>query len=121
MARIVVVEDEHDLRDIISEELEDAGHKVITARNGEEGLEAIRAHKPDIILADINMPKMNGFQMRKKLTDLDPELGKRPFMFVSAFAEKSDIADGLLLGADHYVTKPIDFGILHAWVANLTR
>lgn len=121
MAKIVVVEDERDLAEIIVEELSDFGHEVHTARNGVEGIEAIRKHRPQIVLADINMPQMNGFQMRQKLVETEPELAKRPFVFVSAFAEKSDIADGLILGADHYVTKPIDFDALHAWVRTLTR
>lgn len=94
---------------------------MATATNGSEGLEAIRRQHPDIVLADINMPKMNGYEMRQRLMDSNPDLAKKPFIFVSAFAEKCDVADGLLLGADHYITKPIDFDALRAWVSSLTR
>ena len=121
MANIVVVEDEAALREIIVEELEDLGHTVHPASDGEQGLAAIRQHRPDIVLADINMPRMNGYQMRKRLMTEEPELAKRPFIYVSALAEKSDIADGLILGADHYATKPIDFGKLDGWITSLTK
>jgi CheY-like chemotaxis protein len=121
MAKIVVVEDEPDLREILVDELSDLGHEVHTASNGVEGLSAIQTTRPELILADINMPKMNGYEMRQRLMDSDPELAKRPFIFVSAYADKSDIADGLMLGADHYVTKPIDFAALHGWIQSLLR
>ena len=119
MAVILVVEDEPDLREILVDELEDSGHEVHTAANGVEGLDSIHSVRPELILADINMPKMSGFEMRQRLMDSDPELARRPFVFVSAYADKSDIADGLSLGADHYLTKPIDFAALHKWIAEL--
>jgi DNA-binding response OmpR family regulator len=67
------------------------------------------------------MPKMNGFQMRTVLRDRHPDLAKIPFVFVSAFADKNDVADGLVVGADHYITKPIDFNMLNGWIKTLTR
>lgn len=120
MARIVIVEDEHDLREAIQEDLEDAGHVVFPAADGAAGIDAIIAEKPDLILADINMPVMNGFEMKARLHKIDPEAAAKPFIFVSAFADMSDIADGLMQGADHYITKPIDFDALHAWVRRFT-
>ena len=119
MAKIVVVEDEKDLREMIAEELVEEGHEVMTASDGSQGIEQIRRFRPDIVLADINMPHMNGFEMRKALMQRNPELAKKPFIFVSALSENSNIAEGLHLGADHYVTKPIDFDSLHIWVKNL--
>lgn len=121
MARIVVVEDETELRELIVEEMTDFGHEVHAACNGAEGLRAIEARNPDIVLADINMPVMNGYQMRSQLKDKRPDLARKPFIFVSAYADKADIADGMLLGADHYVTKPIDFDLLGAWIADLCK
>ena len=119
MALIVVVEDEAALQELIVDEMVDCGHEVHAASNGEEGLALIARIRPDVILADINMPKMNGYQMRSALVENHPSLSKTPFIFVSAYADKSDIADGLMLGADHYITKPIDFDVLHAWVEDL--
>ncbi|MEL6475749.1 MAG: response regulator [Pseudomonadota bacterium] len=121
MANIVVVEDEKDLRELIVEELVDQGHDVHEASNGAEGLALIARISPDIVLADINMPRMNGYEMRSQLVSNHPELAKRPFIFVSAYSEKSDIADGMILGASHYITKPIDFDALSGWVKSLTQ
>ena len=120
MARIALIEDEVDLMDLIREELEDNRHEVETAMNGEAGLQLIRRIRPDIILADINMPKMNGFQLRNELQNNHPDLAEIPFIFVSAFADSNDIADGLIIGASHYITKPIDFDELQGWIMNLT-
>ena len=121
MATILVVEDEAELREMIVEEMQDLGHEVLSRPNGAEGLKAIEAKQPDIVLADINMPIMNGYQMRSRLNDARPDLARKPFIFISAYADKADIADGLLLGADHYVTKPIDFDLLGAWVSDLCK
>ena len=120
MPSIALIEDEADLRDLIREELEFSGFKVQTASNGTEGLDLIRKLKPDLILSDINMPGMNGFQMRKNLQKDNPELAETPFIFLSAFADQSDISDGLVAGADHYITKPIDFDELISWTRKLT-
>jgi len=119
MANLLVVEDDEDLRDLLVTELEDMGHKVVTACNGEEGLRRASAQPPDLILSDINMPKMNGYQFRRQLTNSHPHLGKLPFIFVSAYADDTDIADGLITGASHYVTKPIDFRALEGWIKTL--
>jgi DNA-binding response OmpR family regulator len=116
-----LIEDEIDLLDLMREELEDNRHEVETAMNGEAGLQLIRRLRPDIILADINMPKMNGFQLRHELQKSDPDLADIPFIFVSAFADSNDIADGLIVGASHYITKPIDFEELQGWIVNLTN
>ncbi|MCI4662970.1 MAG: response regulator [Neomegalonema sp.] len=116
MSRIFVIEDEMELREMIAEELEDEGHDVSTASNGQDALDKVRIVHPDVILADINMPKMNGFQLKRQIAQSGETWAKVPFVFVSAFADKSDIADGMMVGADHYVTKPIDFPALHAWL-----
>lgn len=121
MPRVALVEDEADLRELIQEELEDAGFQVETAADGIEGVDLISRTLPDLILSDINMPGMNGFQMRRKLQEVDERFAQTPFIFISAFADQTDIADGLVVGADHYITKPIDFDALIAWARKLTR
>ena len=108
MSTVVVIEDEPDLRRLIVEELVDHGHKVIEAANGEQGLAAILAHKPRYVCCDINMPVMNGFALRQALHGMAPGLTDMTFIFITARADKRDIADGLMLGADHYLTKPIN-------------
>lgn len=109
MATVVIVEDEPALQAMIAEELEDLGHTVHRASDGAAGLDLIRRVKPTIICCDINMPKMSGLEMKEKLR-ADPSVSTDiMFIFISANASKNDIADGLMLGADHYFTKPIDF------------
>jgi CheY-like chemotaxis protein len=120
MAKIVVVEDEADLREILVAELEDMGHTIAEAADGDQGLKMILAVKPDLILADINMPQVNGYQLRQRLQRQHPDYAKIPFVFVSAFADEQDIADGLMVGADHYITKPINYDLLEGWIGNLT-
>jgi DNA-binding response OmpR family regulator len=109
MAKIVVVEDEAALRSMIVEELEDLGHEVHSAPDGEAGLALIGEVQPKIICCDINMPKMNGFQLKATLQEQSVVGDDTVFIFISANSSKNDIADGLMLGADHYFTKPIDF------------
>ena len=119
MARILVVEDEPSLQELIVEEVEDMGHQVFLASNGEEAIRQAATHDPQVILSDINMPKMNGYQFRRELAKSHADLARRPFIFVSAYGDESDIADGLIVGADHYVTKPIDFDHLRGLIAGL--
>lgn len=121
MAKILVIEDEPELRELITSEMEFAGHRAIEAADGEQGLQKILNEAPDLILADINMPKMNGHQLRGCLQKHHPKHAKIPFLFVSALADQIDIADGRVIGVDHYVTKPINFDQLHGWIHDLTR
>lgn len=116
MAKIVVVEDEADLREILVEELSEMGHDITEAVNGEEGLKVILHESPDLILADINMPKLDGRELRKLLVKEHPNHAAIPFCFMSAFADRQDIKEGMGTGATHYFTKPIDYGELEDWI-----
>ena len=118
MAKIVVVEDEADLREILVEELTDMGHEIAEANDGEEGLQVILQQSPDLILADINMPKLDGRELRKLLVQEHPDHAAIPFCFMSAFADRQDVQDGLSTGATHYFTKPLDYGELEDWIAD---
>lgn len=118
MAKIVVVEDEADLREILVEELTDLGHEIEIAVNGEEGLEVILEHTPDLILADINMPKLDGRELRRLLVKEHPEHAAIPFCFMSAFADQQDIKEGMGTGATHYFTKPLDYDQLENWITD---
>ncbi len=118
---ILCVEDEADIRGDIVEELRDAGYATVEAANGREGMEAIARHKPDLVLCDITMPEMNGYEMLTALRDDHPEFADLPFVFLSALADRKDILSGRQLGADDYVTKPIDFEMLMATVGSQVR
>ncbi len=108
MAKIIVIEDEPDLRQLIVDELEDAGHKTLEAGDGAIGLETILAENPDVIISDIGMPNMDGFELKERLQTL-PNHSPTPFLFLSALAFQQAMEKGINIGADHYLTKPVDF------------
>jgi DNA-binding response OmpR family regulator len=114
--KILVVEDEELIRRDIAEELESENFEVIQACDGDEGLSTIIADKPDLVLSDITMPKMNGHEMLLALRENHPDLADIPFVFLSALADRQDILHGKVLGADDYLTKPIDFEMMIATV-----
>lgn len=119
MAKILCLEDEADIRSDVVEELEDAGHQVLAVANGREGLQEIPGFQPDLIVSDCLMPKMTGLEFFQALRRDLPEFTDTPFMFLSAHADKSQMEKGLQLGADAYLTKPIDFDRLLAMVNSL--
>jgi DNA-binding response OmpR family regulator len=121
MAKIVVVEDEADLRELLVDELQDMGHVIVQAINGEEGLEAILDENPDLILADINMPKLNGRELRQRLVKEHPDHAAIPFVFMSAFTDQRDVKEGMSIGATHYFTKPLDYEELEDWIVDMTK
>lgn len=108
MAKVIVIEDEQELRQLIVDELEDAGHEALEAGDGVAGLTAILNECPDVIVSDIGMPGMDGFELKEKLQTL-PKHSPTPFLFLSALAFQQAIDKGLDVGADHYLTKPVDF------------
>ncbi len=121
MATILCIEDENTLRGDIAEELEEAGHEVLQAADGAAGLEIILSKFPDLVISDITMPAMNGFDVLMKVRAEHPELANMPVIFLSALAGRSDVVEGLKQGADEYLTKPVDFTLLTAKVDALLR
>ncbi|MEZ5934819.1 MAG: response regulator [Alphaproteobacteria bacterium] len=111
MATIIVIEDDPDLLQLLVEELEDAGHRVLAAGNGVEGLAAIKAGNPDVIISDVCMPVMDGYQLRQRLESC-PRFRSTPFFFVSALAFQQAIDKGFSIGADAFLTKPVDYDVL---------
>ena len=91
---ILCVEDEADIRGDITEELRDAGYETVEAANGREGLQAMTEHKPDLVLCDITMPVMNGYEMLTALRDDHPDFADLPFVFLSALAGPGDRSAG---------------------------
>jgi len=116
LIKILCVEDELELRADLVEELQDAGYETIEASNGVEGLDSILEHHPDLVLCDITMPGMNGHELLAQLRAEHPQFNCLPFLFLSALADREDIVAGKELGADDYLTKPVDFDILLATV-----
>lgn len=107
MKRILVIEDNREIRENASEMLELASYEVYTATNGREGLHIIRSQKPDLILCDIHMPVMDGYGFLENVMK-DPALNSIPVIILSAFSERTDVQKGLEQGAAHYIIKPFD-------------
>ncbi len=105
MKTILVVEDESDLRTNIKEFLESEDFCVVTAKDGIEGLELTNQYMPDLIICDIEMPRMNGMEMLKRIQN-DSSTSSIPFIFLTAKVEMRDVREGMLTGADDYITKP---------------
>ncbi len=104
---ILVIEDEEQIRQDLVRTLQLSGYDVVDAPNGELGLLKAQEILPDLIISDIMMPKLTGFEVLKELQN-DPSTALIPFLLLSAKSEKFDIRDGMNLGADHYITKPYD-------------
>lgn len=105
MKKILVVEDNAEVRENLAEILELSGYDVLTAEDGTVGVEIALQHQPDLILCDVMMPKLDGFGVLNILSKR-PETADIPFIFLTAKAEKSDFRRGMNLGADDYITKP---------------
>jgi signal transduction histidine kinase/DNA-binding response OmpR family regulator len=105
MTKILLIEDTDSLREIILKLLECLDYQAMGAENGKVGLQLAQEHLPDIILCDIMMPEMDGYEVLTALRQ-KPETAIIPFIFLSAKADKSDIRQGMNLGADDYLTKP---------------
>lgn len=105
--RILLIEDERDLVKAIIFRLEDAGYDILTAFDGEEGLEKARKDEPDLIILDLMMPKMNGYKVYGLLKD-DARYAKIPIIILTAKAQQSDIDIGKQIGANAYITKPFE-------------
>src|SRR5215475_1254952 len=110
--KILCIEDDRETARLIVEELVDRGYEVSAAHDGHEGLAAILKNTPDLVLSDISMPVMSGFDLLERLTALAPRFSKMPFVFLTALTDRDSELKGRQLGADDYVTKPIDFDVL---------
>ncbi len=105
MAKILVAEDERDIRDLITFTLQYAKHEVVTAQNGIEAVELARKVKPDLILMDVRMPKMTGYEACAELKKTDA-LKDIPVVFLSAKGQDQEVQAGLDVGAVAYILKP---------------
>ncbi len=119
---ILCIEDDHDAAALIGEELIERGFDVEFAASGAEGLAAILAAPPDLVLSDIGMPGMSGFELLESLTCLEPRFENIPFVFLTALGDHDSAIRGWRLGADDYLTKPVDYDVLAALItARLAR
>ncbi len=111
MANIFIVDDSPTEVHVLKTILEKNGHTVESADNAEDGIEQIKAKKPQLVLMDVVMPGMNGFQATRALTK-DPETESIPIIIVTTKDQETDKMWGLRQGAKDYVTKPVDEALL---------
>jgi DNA-binding NarL/FixJ family response regulator len=114
--KIQLIEDDHELAQILAEEFAERGYEIVISHTGNEGFVSILKNLPDLILCDFNMPVMSGLEILKSLSDLAPQIGKIPFVFVTARMDRDTELEARRLGASDVVIKPIDFEILHTIV-----
>ncbi len=104
--KVLMADDEPDVLGVMAKRIKSAGYEVITAVDGEEAWDKIVAEDPDIILLDLTMPKLEGFEVLKRLREKPPTKKWQPVIIVSGREELKDIQQGFTLEADHYLTKP---------------
>lgn len=121
LARILWVEDDADLRDILAAELRDAGYEVAQAANGQHALDQLRTFHPDLILCDIAMPVMDGYELLRIVRETRDDLSEVPFVFLSAQDGSGQITQGKHAGADDYLIKPVNFELMLATIAARLR
>ena len=107
MTKVLLAEDDTSLRENVEELLELSGFSVFSASNGKIAVEMARKELPDIVLCDIMMPEMDGYEVLEQLSS-DESTRHIPFIFVSAKTERHEIRRGMDLGADDYLTKPFE-------------
>src|ERR1700691_2887627 len=112
--KILCIEDDRETAALIAEELIERGYKAIVAFNGREGLAAILKEMPDLVLCDISMRNMSGFEVLSDLIKIAPGFAHMPFVFLTGLTDRDSKLRGRQLGADDYVIKPVDFDVLGA-------
>jgi DNA-binding response OmpR family regulator len=110
--KILYIDDNRAVAEMVADDLAARGFEVAVVHDGQEGLVAILKKAPDLVLSDINMPVMSGFDVLERLNALAPRAGRTPFVFLTARADRDSELRARRLGADDYVTKPVDFDML---------
>lgn len=118
--QILIVDDEKDILEFLSYNLNKEGFSVKTAKNGQEGLDYVKQHNPDLIILDVMMPEMDGIEVCQQIRSLD--LNHQPFiLFLTARSEEYSELAGFSAGADDYITKPIKPKLLISRVKAILR
>jgi DNA-binding response OmpR family regulator len=118
MAKIVIAEDERDIRDLVTFTLTFAGHQVIPTANGEELVEKVLQEIPDLILTDVRMPRLTGYEACKRIKS-EEKVKHIPLVFLSAKGQEAEVQTGIEAGADEYILKPFSPDQLTARVKSI--
>lgn len=118
MALILLVDDDPTLRMVLGMSLGDAGHEVVEAQDGREGLARISSHRPEVVICDVNLPYVDGFSVCRQLRAKGDRV---PFLLLTSRDDEVDEALGLELGADDYIVKPFSTRVLLARISAVLR
>ena len=117
---ILIVEDNAEFRMLLKQIVSDAGYRALAADNGEDGVAVAKREMPDMILLDIRLPRMDGYQVTRAVR-ADSSVARTPIILVSVQSNMAEIVKGLKLGADDYVIKPFDPEEIAARIESLFR
>jgi two-component system alkaline phosphatase synthesis response regulator PhoP len=118
MAKILIADDERDIRDLVAFTLKIAGHEVITTTNGEEAYETAIQIIPDLILLDVRMPRMTGYEACERIK-ANPDTQNIPVVFLSAKGQENEVMTGISVGASDYILKPFSLDQLTSKVKSI--
>jgi DNA-binding NarL/FixJ family response regulator len=121
MSTILCVEDDDETASLLAEALSELGHTVERSPDGEQGLAVILSDRPDLVLCDVRMPRMGGFELLERVVAAGPAFAEIPFVFLTAFGDRDSELVGRKLGADDYLVKPVDFEMLGIVIENRLR
>jgi DNA-binding response OmpR family regulator len=121
MAKILLIEDEAAVREMLIDELSVQGHEVIEASGGSEGLQKMMASLPDLVICDRAMPDMSGYDVLSHIREKHPEYNNLPFIFLSALTDPRDVSAVEHLRPTAYIEKPVDFSELTSKIDALLR
>jgi DNA-binding NarL/FixJ family response regulator len=121
LSKILCIEDDTQTAGLLCEALTELGYQAAMARDGEDGLTAILTDKPDLVVCDVRMPKMSGFEVLERVAAAGPAYASIPFVFLTALGDRDSELAGRRLGADDYLIKPVDFEMLHTVIQNRLR
>lgn len=110
--KVFCIEDDPDTRDLLVEELDEAGFEVHAYADGASGLAAITSQRPDLILCDIDLPELSGLEVLRCIPELGRGVRSIPFIFLTAYGQRENQILARQLGCDDYIIKPIDFELL---------
>ncbi len=121
MAKILLIEDEAALREMLLDELTVQGHKVVEAPNGEDGLKKFLEEEPDLVLCDRAMPGMSGYDVLERIRGAHPQYNDVPFVFLTALTDPRDKVAVEHLNPSDYIEKPVDFRKLSEKIDSLVK
>jgi DNA-binding response OmpR family regulator len=116
--KILFIEDDREIAELVAEELNDRGYEVHVAYGGQEGYSAILRISPDLVLSDLMMPAMSGFDILERLAATEPRFSDTPFIFLTGLTDSEVERKARELGADDLITKPVDFDVLDTLITS---